>query len=1036
MCAHRNPLVVLSVSSAILVGVLVLWADPRTPSRPTNPLPSPNAPGATSDRSGGAKPPEPSGKPAHSRSARAAVSGQAGLDFFEKRIRPVLVAECYQCHSAQAEKLRGKLRLDSREAMLRGGSSGVPAVVPGKVEESLIIAALRHDGLEMPPKKKLPAAVIADFEHWIRLGAPMPAEAAGNVAGTPEAGRQHWAFQPLRRVAVPAVRHSAWPRTAVDRFLLAAMEAKGVVPLADADRHTLLRRLYFDLIGLPPTPEEIAAFVADNSPDAWEKVVDRLLASPHFGERWGRHWLDVVRYADSNGKDEDFTFYQAWRYRDYVIASFNRDKPYDQFVREQIAGDLMPAESQQQRDERLIATGFLVIGPKVLAERDKAKLKMDVVDEQLDTLGKALLGLSLGCARCHDHKFDPISTREYYALAGIFTSTITLEGIKGNNVVISGWVERPLGADGEKRLREYLTFAKKLQPLRDQLNKAQAELKAAESKTGMRSVSALRGIVVDDTQAQKIGEWKASTYAQPYVGQGYVHDDRAGKGQKRIIYTPKLPKAGEYEVLISYTTGDSRDTRVPVIIRHSRGETVVHVNQRQKPNVDGLFQRLGVFHFEAGTSGSVTISNAHTTGHVIADAVLFRPAGELAKDAAMQEMLTGVPESVAEQIRALRQRVEQLQKEMADLEKQRPPQPEMCMSVREAPTPGNCRIHIRGNHEQLGPEVPRGFLEVLTNGTPPTIPPDQSGRLQLAEWLTIHAHPLLARVMVNRIWQHLFGEGLVASVDNFGTTGDKPTHPELLDYLADEFIRHGWSVKGLIRQLVLSRAYQLSSRVPEPLSAQLKHNMTVDPENQLLWRAHRKRLEAEVIRDVILCFSGQLDLTMGGSTVAEFSEWAVGPNARAKPDTEKIRRRSVYFPLIRNDLPPLFQVFDFANADVTTGRRDVTNVPSQALLLLNSPFVLEQARLGAQRLLQEGQTAEERIRLAYLRLLCRPPTPEEIQQAQQFLSDYAQALTPYLKPGQDAALEAWAAFCQALIGCTEFRYADPNSPRPSAPPTS
>ncbi|MCS7167354.1 MAG: DUF1549 domain-containing protein [Gemmatales bacterium] len=947
---------------------------------------------------------------------------QAGLEFFEKKIRPVLVTECYQCHSAQAEKLRGKLRLDSREAMLRGGASGAPAVVPGKVEESLLIAALRHDGLEMPPKKKLPAQVIADFEEWIRLGAPMPADKPNYASNPTEHGKHHWAFQPLRTVTVPEVRDASWPRTEIDRFLLAAMEAKGVRPIEDADRYTLLRRVYYDLIGLPPSPEEIAAFVADTSPHAWEKVVDRLLASPHFGERWGRHWLDVARYADSNGKDEDFTFYHAWRYRDYVIGSFNCDKPYDQFVREQIAGDLLPAPTQEQRDEMLIATGFLTIGPKVLAERDKVKLKMDVVDEQLDTIGKAFLGLSIGCARCHDHKFDPITAREYYALAGIFTSTITLEGIKGNNVVISGWVERPLGADGEKRLQEYLAFGKRLQPLREQLQKAQAELKAAENQAGMRSITALSGIVVDDTQAEKVGTWKASTFAQPYVGQGYVHDDRADKGSKRIIYRAKLPKTGDYEVFISYTTGETRDTKVPVIVKHSRGETVVHVNQRLKPDVDGLFHRLGVFTFAAGDGATVTISNADTTGHVIADAVLLRPAGELAKDPAMREMLTGVPQEMAQQLRTLRQRVQSLEQQIRALEQQRPQPPDMCMSVREAEKPGNCRIHLRGNHEQLGPEVPRGFLEVLTAGTPPVIPPEQSGRLQLAEWLTSHARPLLARVMVNRIWQHLFGEGIVATVDNFGTTGARPTHPELLDYLSQEFIREGWSVKRLIRKLVLSRAYQLSSRLPEPKTPEVIRNLQVDPENTLLWRARGRRLEAEVLRDSVLLFGGQLDLTLGGSTVGEYSEWAVGPNARAKPDIEKIRRRSVYLPVIRNELPTWFQVFDFANADVTTGQREATNVPAQALFLLNNPWVIQQARLGAERLLRERADDRSRVELAYLRLLSRPPTPQELHEALKFLRDFTQAVAPHLKKDQDPRIEAWAAWCHALIACSEFRF--------------
>ncbi|MER3415872.1 MAG: hypothetical protein C4297_06630 [Gemmataceae bacterium] len=683
-------------------------------------------------------------------------------------------------------------------------------------------------------------------------------------------GRGHWAFQPLASVPVPPVRNTSWPLTDIDRFLLSALEAKGLAPIGETDRYTLLRRVTFDLVGLAPTVAEIDAFLADSRPDAFERVVDRLLASPRFGERWGRHWLDVARYADSNGKDEDFTFYHAWRYRDYVIAAFNRDKPFDQFLREQIAGDLLPARSPQQRDEYLVATGFLAIGPKVLAERDKARLRMDVVDEQLDTIGKAFLGLSLGCARCHDHKFDPITTREYYALAGIFTSTVTLEGIKGNNAVISGWVERPLGADGAERYERYQAAVKKLQALREQLTKAQAELKKAQTDT-------------------------------------------------------------------TSGTKTAADTRL------AEQQAVVSMLQRQ---------------------------------------------------------------------------VEALQKEL-------PAPPPMCMSVREARKPGPCRIHIRGSHEQLGPEVPRGFIAALTRSTPPAIPDDSSGRLQLAQWLTTDAAPLVARVTVNRIWHHLFGRGLVASVDHFGTTGDRPTHPELLDYLAQRFIQEGWSVKKTIRLLVTSRAYRLSSRIPASAEATVRTNMQRDPDNTLLWRARRKRLEAEAIRDAMLQASDQLDLTMGGSTVAEFSEWAVGPNARSRTDPEKLRRRSVYLPVIRNDLPALFQVFDFANADVPTGRREVTNVPAQALFLLNSAFVIEQARACARILTSEPTTPDaERIRLAYLRLVQRPPDEQELSAALAFLHNYRQRAAQSLPKGRDPTLEAWTALCQALMASAEFRYLD------------
>jgi hypothetical protein len=925
-----------------------------------------------------------------------------GVQFFEQKIRPVLVKHCYPCHSAEAKKVRGSLLLDTRAGLLKGGDSG-PALVPGKVTESLLIKALHNDGLAMPPSGPLPEEVVADFERWVRMGAPDPRDgktAAVKATIDLEAGRTFWAFQPPRRHEVPKVADAAWPRADLDRFVLAGLEAKNLKPARDADRRTLLRRVTIDLTGLLPIPEEIEAVLSDPS-DKWlAKVVERLLASPHFGERWGRHWLDVARYADSNGKDENLTFHEAFRYRDYVIDAFNRDKPFNRFVLEQIAGDLLPGETQAQRDEQLTGTGFLVVGPKVLADRDFLKRQMDVVDEQIDTVSKAFLGLTVGCARCHDHKFDPIPTADYYALAGIFNSTRTLDGIKLGNAVVSGWMLRPLGgSDGEKRLAAQKEHQKKLTAVADQIKKVKADLKAHEDAATMRVAGKLVGFTVDDKEAKLVGSWKASQYSRPYVGDGYVHDDKTGKGEKSATFTPKLPKAGEYEVYVSYTATKGRSTNTPVTIRHADGEKTVLVNQEEKPKLDGLFRSMGKYRFEAGAAGSVTISNKDTTGYVIVDAVRFVPVGVLALD---KEMAMGIPEEVRQKLATTQDKLKQLEEDEKKLKAAAPPEPLSVMAVRDEAKPGNARIAIRGNPHSLGDEVPRGFLSVAA-GSKPVIPANQSGRLELARWLTDPANPLTARVLVNRVWQKLFGEGLVRTVDNFGQQGERPTHPELLDALALKFMDDGWSVKKLIRSLVLSRAYQLSVVADEALTKG-------DPENRLFGRAARRRVEAEVIRDGILLVSGQLDRTPGGCAVAMLGERAIDNDSKGGVPTDANPRRSVYLPIIRNDLPQILEVFDFADPEVTTGRRDATTVATQALYLMNSPFVMEQARQTAKRLLALPGDDAARLADLYRRALGREPTKQETATALQFLAEYK---------GRD--LERWAAVCQAMFGCTEFR---------------
>ena len=934
---------------------------------------------------------------------RPAPAVDSGLQLFEQKIRPVLVKHCYECHAADAKKIRGGLLLDTRAGLLKGGDSG-PAVVPGKPVESLLLKALRHDELAMPPKEKLPDAVIADFDRWIRLGAPDPRTGGATAAKAGidlEAGKKFWAFQPIRTHTPPAVKDAAWPRTDIDRFLLSALEAKGLHPAADADRATLIRRATIALTGLPPTPAECDAFVEDPAPDteAFAKVVDRLLASAHFGERWGRHWLDLARYADSNGKDENLTFHEAYRYRDYVIDAFNRDKPINQFLREQIAGDLLPAANQAHRDELLTATGFLVVGPKVLADRDQEKRRMDVVDEQVDTIGRSLLGLTLSCARCHDHKFDPIPTSDYYAMAGILFSTRTLDGFKLGNPIVSGWMLRPLGADGDARTLTAKEHAKQLKATADQIKKAKDELRASEDKATMRVSSKLVGIVVDDKEAKLVGAWKPSTFTRPYVGEGYLHDDKSGKGEKTATFVPKLPRAGEYEVHVAYTAAKGRATNVPITIRFAGGEKTVALNQEEKPTLDGLFRSVGTYRFDAGNAGAVVIANRDTVGHVIVDAVRFVPSGALEND---KEMAMGVPLEVRQRIAETQAKLKQLEAQEKALKAAAPPAPQLVMAVRDD-KPGDLRINIRGNPHQLGASVPRGFLSVTGRGKP-AIPEGQSGRVELAQWLVDPLNPLTTRVFVNRVWKHLLGEGLVRTVDNFGAQGERPTHAELLDELARRFAADGWSVKRLIRAILLSRAYQLSS-------AQEPELVKADPENRLFGRAFRRRVEAEVLRDAILSVSGKLERGSSGPVVAHLGERAIDNNSLGGVATDANFRRSVYLPVIRNDLPQLFEVFDFADPDVATGRRDATTVATQALYLMNSPFVQEQARHTARQLLDAPGDTTARLTRLYRTALGRSPTANETSVALRFL-------------GEQPDLEAWTGVCRAMFGCTEFRFVE------------
>ena len=726
----------------------------------------------------------------------------------------------------------------------------------------------------LPRDKAIPLAIgLAVFAC---LGVPLPgAPLAEAPAASPS---NHWAFQPLRQAPLPNVTNKAWPRGAIDRFVLAKLEEKGLTPSPDASKQTLLRRLKFDLTGLPPSPEEMEAIQRDGSPDAIERVVDRLLASRQFGERWARHWLDVARYADSNGSDENFTYYDAWRFRNYVIEAFHKDKPFDQFVREQIAGDLLPAVDQEQRDERITATGFLVVGPKVIGDDDKEQLRMDVVDEQIDTIGKVFLGLTLGCARCHDHKFDPVPTRDYYALAGILGSTETVHGNLLHRRDLSGWNLRALGKDGDKLYGEWLVCDEKLDGLKKKRDQAQADLARLKKKA--------------EAATNEVREALVTTSA-----------------------APRAPDAG----------------------------------------------------------------------------------------------LAATHEEISKLEQALKSLAAEI-KELSDLPRAKPP---LAMAVAERDTIGDTRIRLRGEVHRQGEIVPRGFVQVASHGARASFSAGQSGRLELAEWLVEPGNPLTCRVAVNRIWHHLLGAGLVRTVDDFGRQGEAPSHPELLDYLAVRFRELNWSFKRMIREIVLSRAYQMSSEHRDKA-------FRADPENRLLWRMNRRRLDIEALRDSILAVSGQLDLTPAESVVKELPDQATGVGDQPHKPLESVRR-SVYLPVIRNDLRPEFRVFDFADPQTVSGRRNQTMVAPQTLFLMNGPLLRDSARILAKTLWKQAglRGGNELVRAAYLEIFGRSPSADELRSANGYLAE--SGLDGSEPESKTAAL---ATFCHALMCSSQFLYVD------------
>lgn len=824
--------------------------------------------------------------------------------FFETKIRPVLVTHCYECHAAGAKIVQGGLRLDHRDGLLQGGDTGA-ALVPRKAGQSLLIKALRYDGLEMPPKGKLADSVVKDFESWIAMGAPDPREAGqAPVASTMdiEAGRRFWAFQPVADPVLPTVKDSEWPVDPLDRFVLARLEQAGLHPVADADRYTWLRRVSLDLTGLPPTPADIEAFIRDDSPRAHESVVDRLLGSRAFGERWARHWLDLTGYADMMGTSNNVFAEHAWRYRDYLIAAFHKDKPFDRFVREQIAGDLLPADLPEERAENITATGFLMVGDVEIVEPDKAKLEADHIDTQVSKIGMAFLGMTLGCVRCHDHKFDPIGLPDYYGIAGMLRSSPSTHKI-------------PFGVWSMLNTTE-------LPETPDQL--------AARQK-------------LEAEHAERLAAMKTDR-------------DRLEAEQKSVVE-----------------------------------ELAQLANAKSATATD-----------EAGNSDGPGPSPVETAP----------PAAE------KNQSLTKRRDELTEQLKKLAAAMQHAEFFQSKVPK--------AFAMHDGEQPADMPIYIRGNPYAPGAVVPRGVMQVASWEKLPEIPAGQSGRLQLADWLADRRNPLTPRVAVNRIWQKLFGEGLVRSVDYFGARGEAPSHPELLDHLATRFMQNGWSRKQLIRSLVLSRTYRLSS-------ANHTAAMNVDPDNRLLWRMHRQRLDAEALRDGLLAVSGELQPSPGGSALVleeiencgDLRQSGVNPPnyTHRKPRAEQEFQRTIYLPVMRtnfNSHDRLRSFFDFVNPAQIAGQRSQTVVPTQSLFVMNNELFRKRAKALADQLLAESPLPDVRMNQLWLRVFNRPITSAEREDAMAFLAQLDATLETK-EPSSRESLR-WQELCHSLLASNEFLF--------------
>ncbi len=880
----------------------------------------------------------------------------ADTAFFDSKVLPILQQRCFECHS-HASKIKGGLALDSRSGWEEGGDNG-PAIKPGQVEASLLIKAVRYVDaeFEMPPKGKLAASEIAILEEWVKSGAHDP-----RVSGTSKtkkgidlaAGRQFWAFQPVRNPSPPKIKNTSWPLDPLDHFILAKQEPKGIQPATDAGRHIWLRRASLDLTGLPPTEEDVRAFESDTTPQAFEKVVDRLLNSKAYGERWARHWLDLTGYADMMGTSNSVYAEHAWRSRDYLINAFNTDKPFDEFIREQIAGDLMPTNSAEDRAAKITATGFLMVGDIEIVNPDKAKMETDHIDSQMIKIGQTFMGLTLGCVRCHDHKFDPIGLEDYYGIAGMLRSSPSSHKIPDMGVwsTINSTVlpETPTQLVARKKL--------------------------------------------EADNEQRIADWKAE--------QKKLTEEKAAVTKQLAA----LGKSAETAPQIASTDNAERETTKPVFPTDSGKPQIEKTSANQtsisKASTPSSKDAEGIKAISRGLSAA-TPPDSRANG---------TDPGRGRSKSADKDALTKRRDELDAQLKKIAADIQH-----AEFFKDKTPR---AFAMGDGAQPADMPIYVRGNPYAPSTVVPRGVVRVASWDKLPAIPAGQSGRLQLADWLADERNPLTARVTVNRIWQKLFGTGIVPSVDYFGARGDVPTHPELLDHLATRFMQGGWSQKAFLRALVLSRTYRLSS-------ANAVAAMKLDPENKLYWRMNRQRLDAEAMRDSLLAISGELTRDSGGpALVMEKAEncGALALKGVNPPTyTHKVPRpaqefeRTIYLPVFRNNFAGpdrLRGVFDFINPAMTAGERPQTIVPTQTLFLLSNDLLRKRAFALAKSLLAAEKNELARLETLWLRTLNRPITSTEREEAISLL----EAVTP---PGKPAGPVQWTELCHSLLASNEF----------------
>jgi hypothetical protein len=1083
-----------------------------------------------------------------------AEKGPVDADFFERKVRPVLAEKCFECHSTESKSLKGNLLLDSREGLLKGGDTG-PSVVPGKPEKSLLVSAIHYDDPDtaMPPKKaggKLPAAVIADIQSWVQAGAPWPeggpAKKTSQQFDLAARKAEHWCWKSPVLHAAPAVAQDGWPRAVSDRFLLAKLEAAKLRPAPPADRGTLLRRLTFDLTGLPPSESELKSFLEDKSPAAVERVVDRLLASPHFGERWTRHWMDLVRYAESRGHEFDPIIPNAWQYRDYLVRAFNADVPYNAFVKEHIAGDLFPARLNKDTgaNESILGTGFWHLGEEVHSPVDIRQDEVDRLDNRLDVMTKSFLGVTVACARCHDHKFDAISQKDYYALSGFLVSSsqrlVRFETIEQERAAAEGLARlRPEAAPvlanavaaairpGLARLPEVLQSARsaflsdKSAPGAPTENRSADHLAAlwkTELKTALESAAHPLHSFARAWLAAEVRPLRASPAvqtAEPQGGPRIIIADYTRPGatpllQDGFAFGLKVAEAG------ALIPGTSSESPLAAVVSHTaarRDEAWRNISSKgeRDPGTLGQYARSGqtlrtpevtftsgsVWYLVRGAGRAYAATNSHIMvqgplhgrlltkwqdtgrwewikhdltsykGHrahieivpegagncevamvaesdekpALPSGYAHAPLESLAAfsgepAAALQALLTetaaalekgtlantpalaslanwvfastdllcppGSPErmQLARTARPLIERHEALAKSFR-------PESQVATAMFDG-TGADEFLLKRGSPKTPLAQVPRRFLEAIAGAEPLNVK-GTSGRRELAEMIAAESNPLTSRVIVNRVWHHLFGRGLVPTVDNFGVLGQPPSHPELLDTLAVRFATtQNWSLKALIRELVLSSAYAMSSK-PDPAAEE------ADPQNVLLHRMNLKRLDGESIRDSLLAISGRLDPKLGGPSIpVHVTSFMDGRGRPKSGPLDGDGRRSLYVSIKRNFLSPMMLAFDTPIPFNTMGRRNVSNVPAQSLVMMNDPFVIEQAAHWAKSL-PASATPDERIQLMYARALARHPLAEETADAKGFLAEQAQALG--VKSDDP---KVWADFAHVLLNTKEF----------------